>query len=75
MLTDWVRSPLAPQSSDAAKTTVCVSACKFGSDAVLMICASGCANQPGLKQVEFSSTVHLSFDQLELGDLALGLAV
>jgi hypothetical protein len=29
----------------------------------------------GLKEVEFSTTVHLSFHELQLGDLALGLTV
>ena len=29
----------------------------------------------GLKEIEFPSPVHLAFDELELGDLAFGLAV
>jgi hypothetical protein len=33
------------------------------------------AYQAGLKQVELGASVHLTLDQLELGDLALGLSV
>ena len=54
--------------------------CKFarnsGSDAVLVVAMSlGGADHTGLKEVEFTSAVHLAFDELELGDLAFGLAV
>lgn len=51
------------------------SASNIGSDAVLVQRASGGADQPSLKQIELSPAVHLPFDQLELGDLALGLTV
>jgi hypothetical protein len=35
----------------------------------------GGADHTGLKEVEFTSALHLAFDELELGDLAFGLAV
>jgi hypothetical protein len=33
-----------------------------------------CADDAGLEQIEFSSAIHLAFEQLELADLTLGLA-
>ncbi|MGY4427989.1 hypothetical protein ACVWWO_000466 [Bradyrhizobium sp. F1.13.1] len=33
------------------------------------------ANQPSLKEIEFSAPVHLPFDQLELGDLSFHWAI
>lgn len=33
------------------------------------------ANDAGLEQVSLSAAVHLPLDELELGDLAFGLAV
>jgi hypothetical protein len=33
------------------------------------------ADDTGLEQVDLSAAVHLAFDELELGDLAFGLAV
>jgi hypothetical protein len=53
----------------------CHSACKFGSDATLVQPWSCSAYQAGLKQVELGASVHLTLDQFELGDLALGLSV
>ena len=40
-----------------------------------MAIGSRCADDECLEQIEFSSSVHLAFDELELGDLTLGLAV
>jgi hypothetical protein len=46
------------------------------SDAILVVAMSlGGADHTGLKEFEFTSAVHLAFDELELGDLAFGLAV
>src|SRR6266566_4824902 len=56
-------------------TSGCHSACNFGSDATLVQPWSYNAYQAGLKQVELGASVHLTLDQLELGDLALGLSV
>jgi UDP-glucose 4-epimerase len=53
----------------------CQSAFNWGSDAILVPGGSVGAEQSGLKEVDFSSTVHLVFDELELGDLPLCLAV
>jgi hypothetical protein len=36
---------------------------------------SGGPDYARLKQVDLAATVHLAFDELELGDLAFGLAV
>jgi hypothetical protein len=62
-------------TAPAARTYSCYSACNFGSDAILVHGGSVGAEQSGLKEVDFSSTVHLAFDELELGDLPLCLAV
>ncbi|MFZ1962055.1 MAG: hypothetical protein WAU78_01055, partial [Roseiarcus sp.] len=42
----------------------CQSARKIGSDALLMTNGSRGADDPCLKQVEFSSPIHLALDQL-----------
>ncbi len=52
-----------------------LSACKIGSDALLMTIGSRGADDARLEQIEFSSSIHLALDQLELADLAFGLAV
>jgi len=39
---------------------------------VLKLCR---ADDAGLEEVELSTPIHLAFDELELGDLSLGLAV
>src|SRR5258707_6666895 len=33
------------------------------------------ADDAGLEQVELTAAIHLAFDELELGDLSLGLAI
>lgn len=33
------------------------------------------AKQAGLKKIKLSTSVHLAFSQLELGDLPLGLSI
>ena len=53
----------------------CVSAWKIGSDALLMTIGSRGADDARLQQIEFSSPIHLTLDQLELADLAFGLVV
>ena len=50
-----------------------LSASKKGSDAISM--TSGRSDNACLEQIELSATVHLPFDELELCDLALCLAV
>jgi hypothetical protein len=50
-----------------------LSASKRGSDATLVQRWSYNADQAGLKQVQLGTSVRLTLDQLELGDLALGL--
>jgi DNA replication protein DnaC len=75
-----------PASSDEASATVKTRRSKgskldadtgsnLGSDATLVQPWSYNADQAGLKQVELGASVHLTLDQLELGDLALGLSV
>lgn len=53
----------------------CVSACKIGSDAVLVVRGLSGANDAGLKEVDFPSAVHLAFYKLELGNLPLCLSI
>ena len=53
----------------------CVSACKIGSDAVLVVRGLSGANDAGLKEVDFPSAVHLAFYKLELGNLPLRLSI
>ena len=53
----------------------CQSAFKFGSDAILVQSWSSRADETGLKQIELGTSVHLPLNELELGDLALCLAV
>lgn len=52
-----------------------VSACKIGSDAVLVVRGLSGANDAGLKEVDFPSAVHLAFYKLELGNLPLCLSI
>lgn len=59
----------------AAHMRGCVSAFKTGSDAHLVTRSGGVAEEPCLQQVQLSAAIHLAFDELELGDLALGLTV
>ena len=54
---------------------MCDPAWKIGSDAILMTRPSCCADEAGLEQVELAAPVHLALDELQLGDLTLGLAV
>ena len=53
----------------------CQSASEIGSDALLMTIGSRGADDARLQQIEFSSPIHLTLDQLEFADLAFGLAV
>src|SRR4051812_33301601 len=53
----------------------CGSAPKRGSGALSMTACSASYDEAGTQQVELGAPVHLPLDQLELGDLALGLAV
>ena len=50
-------------------------ACNIGSSALLVQLISLSAYQPSLKQIEFAAAVHLPSDELEAGDLPLGLSV
>lgn len=71
--TDWKDPAIKARLTQAEK--YCQTALKIGSDAHLMIAGSDCPDQSGLEQIELASTVHLSFHELELGDLSLSLAV
>ncbi len=53
----------------------CHSACNIGSDASLVQRRLFCADQSGLKQVDFAATVHLTSNELEARDLTFGLAI
>src|SRR5262249_33277007 len=53
----------------------CYSACNFGSDAILVRLRSIGADESSLKEIELPTTVHLALHELQLGDLALGLAI
>lgn len=54
---------------------VCQSALGWGSDAILVQLRLFCADQSGLKQIDFPSTVHLTSDELEARDLTFSLSV
>lgn len=47
----------------------------YGSDADLMTADSICADEASLKKIDLCAPVHLASDELEFGDLTLGLAV
>jgi len=47
----------------------------LGSDAILMESGIDEPDNAGLQKVYFAPAVHLALDQLELGDLPLGLPV
>jgi hypothetical protein len=53
--------------------------CKFarnsGSDALLMASQISGADDACLQQVDFAPTIHLAFNELQLGDLPLGLTI
>jgi hypothetical protein len=51
------------------------SASNFGSDAILVQLRLFCADQSGLKQIDFPATVHLTSDELEARDLTFRLSV
>ena len=55
----------------------CQLACKGGSPRFLVqrLSGSGCLQNPSPQQVMLGSPIHLPLDQLELGDLILGLPV
>lgn len=53
----------------------CDPAWKIGSDALLVQIGLCGPDDTSLEQIEPSTTVHLSFDELELGDLAFGLTI
>jgi hypothetical protein len=53
----------------------CKSAPKNGSDALLMESGIDEPDDACLQKVDLASAVHPAFDQLELGDLPLSLAV
>ncbi|MFK3691096.1 DUF6804 family protein [Agrobacterium tumefaciens] len=55
--------------------TGCQSALNIGSDAILVVRGLSGANDAGLKEVDFSSTVHLAFYELELGKLPPCLSI
>ena len=71
------RGPLA-LSGGLQLASLSVDCCfplRTGSDAYLVKPASSHANDTRFEQVDLSAPVHLSFDKLELADLALGLAI
>ena len=47
----------------------------LGSDTYFVKAASVHSDNARLKQIEFPTSVHLAFDELELADLTLGLSV
>ena len=65
----------APCSQTSNSAQSCEFGIQLGSDANLVHGGSVGAEQSGLKEIELSTAVHLAFDELELGDLALRLAV
>ena len=55
--------------------STCKFACNIGSAANLLMFGSCCADHPGLKEVELSAAIHLPLDELESGNLALGVSI
>lgn len=51
------------------------SACKRGSDAILVKLRLFRTDQSGLKQIDFAAAIHLTSDELEARDLTLSLSV
>ena len=60
---------------DGIRDFECQSACKFGSDASLVQLRLFCADQSGLKQIDFPATVHLTSNELEARDLTFSLSI
>ena len=58
---------------DPLPFSTCCFARKLGSDAVLMACGLRTSDHAGFEKVELSAPVHLALDELEFGDLTLGL--
>jgi hypothetical protein len=58
-----------------AKLMICRFPPRTGSDADLVRTASVYSNDARLQQIDLAAPVHLAFDELELADLAFGLAV
>lgn len=65
------------QSSEkfTTSTSQCGSACNFGSDSYLVVLSLTGTDDAGLEKIEVPTAIHLAFDELELRDLPLGLAV
>ena len=53
----------------------CEFALNTGSDSLLVVLGLNATDDAGLKKIEVSTAIHLAFDELEFGDLPLGLAV
>ena len=54
----------------------CEPACKNGSDAILMRMDESCGrNEASLQKIDLGSSIHLTLDQLEFGDVAFGLTI
>jgi hypothetical protein len=49
--------------------------CKIGSGAILVLSGTHGPDETRFEQVELSAAVHLALYELELGDLAFGLAI
>ncbi len=67
----WWPSEVAVWLSVAA----CENAPNRGSDALLMASQISGADDACLQQVDFAPTIHLAFNELQLGDLPLGLTI
>src|SRR5271165_2428947 len=53
----------------------CHSALKISSDSLLMVSAPCGADDASLEEITFPAAIYLAFDELQLCDLSLGLAV
>lgn len=73
-LSRWARIMRSPRRRRSHRRG-CDSAWNKGSDAHLMTSGIDEPDHAGLQEIDFASAVHLALDQLELGDLTLGLTV
>src|SRR5690606_3622631 len=76
-----VAVPYRPRSIISSKRSTPASLQRWGSSRIPHLTHSRCghslhcANETRLKQIELCTSLHLSFDEFKLGDLAFGLAV
>jgi len=70
------RTAFSTKPSNGARSSLkCENAPNRGSDALLMASQISGADDACLQQVDLAPTIHLAFNELQLGDLPLGLTI